>query len=350
MVFMPLTVERIGYKPFEYPWAYETFKLQNKMHWLPDEIPMTDDVREFQYKLSDAERNLATHIFRFFTQSDIEVQDNYLNRYAGVFKPTEVKMAISAITNIECVHIDAYSHVLETLGMPPTIYNQFMEYAVLKEKYDFFRGFSVDDPYQVARTLGAFAAYVEGTQLFASFAMLMNFPRNGTMRGMGQVVSWSVRDESLHCQFLTMLLHQWIKEHRADIDVKRLAEDYHDIRQVLVGHEDRFVDLAFEMGPVTKLEPQDVKNYIRYVVNHRNQALSNPSLGLSVRAPYGQIKSHPLPWLQPLLGGVEHVNFFEQRGTAYSKSSSKGNFHGEGGVWDRFDKMLAKRDEAKAEA
>src|SRR6201990_876134 len=201
-----------AYKPFRYPWAYEFWKKQQQVHWMPEEIPLGEDCKDWAAKLNDAERNLLTQIFRFFTQSDVEVNDNYMERYARVFKPTEIKMMLSAFSNMETVHIAAYALLLETIGMPDSEFSAFTQYKEMRDKHDFMQKFGGETNEDILRTLAMFGAFTEGLQLFASFAMLMNFPRFNKMKGMGQIVSWSVRDESLHCEGITRLFHAFVKE------------------------------------------------------------------------------------------------------------------------------------------
>jgi ribonucleoside-diphosphate reductase beta chain len=198
------------YKPFRYPWAYEAWLMQQRIHWLPEEVPLADDVKDWRNKLTDSERNLLTQIFRFFTQADVEVNNCYMKRYARVFQPTEVQMMLSAFSNIETVHIAAYSHLLDTIGMPETEYSAFLRYKAMKDKYDYMQEFSVDSPAEIAKTLAVFGAFTEGLQLFASFAILLNFPRFNKMKGMGQIVSWSARDESLHTQSVIRLFRTFV--------------------------------------------------------------------------------------------------------------------------------------------
>jgi ribonucleoside-diphosphate reductase beta chain len=201
-----------AYKPFRYPWAHEFWKKQQQVHWMPEEVPLGEDLKDWAVKLNDKERNLLTQIFRFFTQSDIEVADNYMERYGRVFKPTEVKMMLSSFANMETIHIAAYALLLETIGMPESEFGAFMEYQAMRDKHDFMQKFGVDSNADIARTLAMFGGFTEGLQLFASFAMLMNFPRFNKMKGMGQIVSWSIRDESLHCEGIIKLYHTFNKE------------------------------------------------------------------------------------------------------------------------------------------
>jgi ribonucleoside-diphosphate reductase beta chain len=324
-----------AYKPFRYPWAYEFWKKQQQVHWMPEEIPLGEDLKDWAVSLSDAERNLLTQIFRFFTQSDIEVQDNYMDRYGRVFRPTEVKMMLSSFANMETIHIAAYALLLETIGMPESEFGAFMEYAAMRDKHDFMGKFGVETNADIARTLAMFGGFTEGLQLFASFAMLMNFPRFNKMKGMGQIVSWSVRDESLHCEGIIKLYHAFNAETGAV--TPEVAADIVECCKTVVEMEDRFIDLAFEMGPVEGMTPHDIKQYIRFIADWRLRQLHLPEV-------FG-VKENPLPWLQAMLSGVEHANFFEARSTEYSKAATRGQWHGGDGVWGQFDQMMAKRSE-----
>ena len=104
---MSLLDSKPVYKPFKYPWAYEAWMTQQRLHWLPEEVPLADDVKDWQKKLSPGEKNLLTQIFRFFTQADVEVNNCYMKHYSQVFGPVEVQMMLSAFSNIETVHIAA---------------------------------------------------------------------------------------------------------------------------------------------------------------------------------------------------------------------------------------------------
>jgi ribonucleoside-diphosphate reductase beta chain len=328
-----------AYKPFRYPWAHEFWKRQQQIHWMPEEVPLGEDCKDWATKLSPAERNLLTQIFRFFTQSDVEVNDNYMERYGRVFKPTEVKMMLASFSNMETIHIAAYALLLETIGMPDTEFSAFLDYQEMRDKHDFMQRFGVDDDEDILRTLAMFGAFTEGLQLFASFAMLMNFPRFNKMKGMGQIVSWSVRDESLHCEGIIRLFHAFAAETGALTEA--VKADIVACCRTVVELEDRFIDLAFRMGEVEGMTAADIKAYIRYIADWR--------LGQLKLAPIYGVREHPIPWLSEILNGVEHANFFEQRATEYSKGATGGDWHGEEGVWAAFDRARDRRAPAAAE-
>lgn len=319
-----LLTERLVYKPFQFPWAYDFWKRQQQVHWMPEEVPLGEDIRQWQQDLSEPERNLLTQIFRFFTQADVEVANCYHEKYGRIFKPTEVKMMLAAFSNMETIHIAAYSHLLDTIGMPESEYSAFLEYDAMRAKHDYLTQFGVDTNEDILTTLACFGAFTEGLQLFASFAMLMNFPRFNKMRGMGQIVAWSVRDETLHCEGIIRLFHEFARETGALTAGVKASITQH-CRDV-VALEDAFIDLAFELGPVQGMTADEIKAYIRYIADWRLRQLGLTSI-------YG-IDEHPLPWLSPLLNGVEHANFFETRATEYSKGATKGEW---GEVWSTFD-------------
>ncbi len=310
------------YKPFHYPWAYDAWLKQQRVHWLPEEVPLADDVKDWHNKLTEAERNLLTQIFRFFTQSDIEVNNCYMKRYAQVFQPTEIQMMLSSFSNMETIHIAAYSHLLDTIGMPETEYQAFLRYKEMKDKFDYLQRFDVDSKENVARTLAVFGGFTEGLQLFASFAILMNFPRFNKMKGMGQIVSWSVRDESLHTESIIKLFHEFVRENR-EIWTEDLQRSLYVICSEMVDHEDAFIDLAFEMGGVEGIDGSEVKQYIRYIADRR---LSQLDL-----QPMYRTERNPLPWMDEMISGMEHTNFFENRATEYSKAATRGSWED---VWN----------------
>jgi ribonucleoside-diphosphate reductase beta chain len=309
------------YKPFRYPWAFEAYEMQNKMHWPPHEVPLVDDVRDWKHKLTPAERGLLTHLFRFFTQGDVDVGQAYMDKYMPVFKNEEVRMMLSAFANMESIHAHAYSLLLDTIGMPETEYQAFKQFEVMAAKHDYLENFDITDEASVARALAVFSGFTEGLQLFSTFAILMNFQRFGKMKGMGQIVSMSIKDESLHVESMTKLFRTYVQE-RPHLWTEGLQDELGRICDEMVELEDAFIDLAFELGGIEGLTAADVKQYIRFIADRRLAGL-----GLSARY---HVEKNPLAWLDYILNGVEHANFFEARATEYANGSRTGSW---GDVW-----------------
>ncbi len=314
---MSLLDARPIYKPFRYPWAYEAWHMQQKLHWLPEEVPLAEDIKDWKKKLTAGEINLLTQIFRFFTQADVEVNNCYMRHYAKIFKPTEVCMMLAAFSAMETVHIAAYSYLLDTIGMPESEYSAFLEYKAMKEKYDYMQKWGGKSKRDIAQTMAVFGAFTEGLQLFASFAILMNFPRKNKMKGMGQIISWSVRDETLHTLSIIRLHNTFIDENPELWDEK-YKQDLLIICLEIIEHEDAFIDLAFSMGDIDGLSADEVKQYIRYIADRRLKQLN--------LNPHYNIDKNPLPWMDSMLNGLEHTNFFENRATEYSKAATRGTW------------------------
>lgn len=311
-----LFTKRLAYKPFWYPWAYQAFVESEQMHWLVREVPLNADVQDWKTKLTDDERNLLTQVFRFFTQADVDVAECYLDRYIPLFKPVELRMMMSSIAAREAVHIQAYSTLIDEIGMPETEYAAFMDYDAMRQKHEMMCETS-EGLDGLARDIAVFSAFGEGLQLFASFVILLNFTRFGRMKGMGQVVSWSIRDESHHVASMTKVFHALLDEHPELWTTELKQRIYQDCDR-MVQMEDRFIDLAYGEANIRGLAPDEVKAYIRYIADRRLMQLN--------LEPLYNIGDNPLPWVDVLVSGKEHTNFFENKATDYAKASVVGSW------------------------
>jgi ribonucleoside-diphosphate reductase beta chain len=308
--------DRSYFKPFEYDWAFQYYHKQQEMHWMPEEVPLHEDVKDWNQRLSAEEKSLLTQIFRFFTQSDVDVGAGYFDKYIPIFKKPELRMMLGSFANMESIHQHAYSLLLDTVGMPELEYKAFFDYEQMVEKHDFIQTFDPKNRKGLAKTLAVYSAFTEGMQLFSSFVILLNFSRFNKMKGMSQIVTWSIRDESLHVEGMTKIFRTFIQENY-DIWTDDFRKEIYDIARKMVELEDKFIDLAFEQGGVKGLEPDEVKQYIRYICDRR-------LMQLGLKANYNV--ENPLDWLDGILNGVEHANFFEARATEYNKGSLQGSW------------------------
>jgi len=318
-----LTDERNHFKPFNYPWAYDAWLKHEQSHWLHTEVPMAEDVNDWKKKLTNEEKQFLTHIFRFFTQGDIDVAGGYVRNYLPYFPQPEIRMMLSGFAAREALHIAAYSHLIETLGLPETTYNQFLEYQEMRDKHDYVMDISSKNGTieSTATHIAVFSAFTEGMQLFSSFIMLLNFPRQGKMKGMGQIVTWSIVDETQHAESMIKLFRTYIEENK-EVWNDDLKSKIYTIAERMVQLEDKFIDLAFSLGNMDGLDAADVKKYIRYITDRRLI-----SLGLKGIM---KVKKNPLPWVEEMINAPTHTNFFENRATDYAKGALQGNW---GDVW-----------------
>ena len=304
-----ITQERTTFKPFKFPWAYDAWLQHEQSHWLHTEVPMSEDVKDYK-KLSKAEQEFLTKILRFFVQGDLDIGSGYHDHYIPVFKQPEVRMMMSGFAGREALHVAAYAHLIETLGLPESTYNEFLQYKEMVEKHDYISNLS-DAP--MAEKIAAISAFGEGMQLFSSFVMLLNFARNGKLKGLGQIIAWSIVDETQHAEGMIKVYREYVKHHPEETTTEQIKK----IADQMVGLEDQFVDLAFSMVEVEKLTKEEVKQYIRYIADRR-------LISMGMKGIY-KIKKNPLPWVDGMLG-VSHTNFFEQRVTDYSKGATTGTW------------------------
>lgn len=305
------------YKPIQFEWALEACETQHKMHWIPNEIDLLGDLHEFNYTLSEKERNIIIQILRFFTQADLEVGRAYVDYYLQIFKCPEIRMMLCSFASMETIHVLGYSYLITSLRLPDSEYHAFLEYKEMVDKYDYMQWFDIKDPFGISLTLAVVSGFIEGLSLFASFAMLMYFPiRRGQfskscLHGLGQIVSFSIRDETLHCLSIIKLFHQYIKENKDKIDYKKLTEQIYENCDIVLKNEFAFIDLALSEGDLEYATKDDFKNYIKYLADLR---LSQ--LGLSPRY---NMPNNPIPWTDMFLFPKELANFFELTPTTYTK-------------------------------
>ena len=313
---MSLLDTRDYYKPFDHPWMFDYYSQQNQMHWFPEDVPLHNDVKDWQ-NMTEQEKNLLTQIFRLFTQSDVDVGSGYVDRYMRIFKKPEARMMMSSFANMESIHQHAYSLLLDTVGMPEVEYKAFAEYEAMADKHEYIDSVRVakGDKKSIAKALAIYSGFTEGLQLFSSFIILLNFPRFGKMKGMGQIITYSIRDESLHVEAMTKLFREFIQEN-IDIWTDDFKKEIYEACRTMVELEDRFLDLVFEQGDIEGLTKKEMQKYIRYIADRR-------LLQLGLKPNYN-VKDNPLGWLDEVLG-VEHQNFFEGRATAYMKAGLRGD-------------------------
>lgn len=314
---LKLTENRSYFKPFQHEWAFEAWLKSEQGHWLHTELPMTDDIRDWNNELTPEQKLFLTHIFRFFTQGDIDVAGAYVKNYLPFFPQPEIRMMLLGFAGREALHIAAYSHLIESLGMPETTYSEFMQYKEMVEKHSYIEEVSAKGPEDIAHQIAVFSGFTEGMQLFSSFIMLLNFPRHGMMKQMGQIVTWSIADETLHTESMIRLFREYIGENRK-IWNDELKGKIYTSAEKMVELEYKFIDLAFGISSMPNLTADDVKSYIRYIADRR-------LIALGLKGIFKQ-KKNPLPWVSEMINAPGHTNFFENKAVDYAKGALSGSW------------------------
>lgn len=327
---LKLTDKRDSFKPFTHPWAYELWLKHEQVHWIHAVVPMQQDIKDYKKRLKEDQQEFLNNLLRLFTQSDIDVAGAYVNNYLPIFPQPEIRMMLLGFAAREAIHIAAYSHLMESLGFKDSVYNEFLEYQEMAAKHDFFNQMTESaDHNKIVQQMCAVSAFTEGMQLFSSFVMLLNFGRNNLMPGMTKIVTWSIIDESLHCEGMTRLFREFIKENR-DIWTDELKSQLYSIAEKMVELEDAFINRAYGMMDGSEFKQpllkEDMHTYIRFIADRR-------LIALGLKGIFKQ-KKNPLPWVDEMLVLPSHTNFFEQEESSYSKGALTGSWDD---VWGAVD-------------
>ena len=315
---MSVIAPSVVFKPFQYPWAVSFAIEHEKIHWHEAEAKLQEDVSQWKGGGVTPEEKLhITSILRLFTQSDVAVGTNYIEQFLPKFKNNEIRAMLTSFVNREFVHQRAYALLNDTLGLAEEEYSAFLEYDEMKEKIEFMQS---ADPHTQAGLAKAIAqsACNEGMSLFSAFVMLLNYQRFGKMKGMCEIVEWSIRDESMHVEGMTRLFHEFVKEHPRIVNDEFKASIYQMFRDA-VALEDKVIDLAYKNTTrIEGLTAEDVKSYIRYIADRR-------LIQLGLKGNW-KVKENPLPWLDWIVNGDSLKNFFEGVVTDYNAAGMSGDW------------------------
>jgi ribonucleoside-diphosphate reductase beta chain len=309
---MSLTNLREVYKPFEYPKAFEYWEKQQNAHWLPSEVAMSKDINDWKHNLTESERLVIGQILKSFTQTEISVNDYWSTKVARWFPKPEIAMMASAFGSMETIHTVGYSYLNDSLGLDD--YSAFLQDPTAVAKLDTLKQVKGKSKRDIARSLAIFSGFTEGVNLFSSFAILMNFARFNLLEGVETIVSWSVRDESLHSEGGCWLFRTFIEEN-PDIWDDELKKEIYDAARLSVKLEDDFIDHAFSLGEIRGLDPADLKNFIRMRANAKLHDLGLKTNWKNI----DQESLKRMAWFDELSGGQKWTDFFSSRVTDYAK-------------------------------
>ena len=320
---MALFKERIPFKPFEYPIYFtEGWLKQAQAFWLHTEIPMQGDIKDWNEHLNSSEKNLVGNILLGFAQTECAVSDYWTTMVTQWFPKHEIKQMAMMFGSQETIHATAYSYLNETLGLED--FEAFLHEPAIAEKFEYLTATTSEWTYkdldsnptarkEVARSLAIFSAFAEGVSLYSSFAVLYSFQMRNLLKGIGQQMKWSVRDESLHSKMGCQLFRHMCSEYSELND--EVKDDVIQAAKYMVEMEHKFIDKMFEMGDLENLKADDLKHFISKRANEKLK-----ELGYEPIFEYNDKKASNLDWFYHLTGGTTHTDFFAVRPTDYSKA------------------------------
>lgn len=310
---MSLLDKRLVYSPFEYPQAHEFWLKQQMSHWLPQEIPLGSDVQDWKEKLTEEEKLVIGRTLKGFTQTEILVEDYWATKVTRWFKKPEIQMMANAFSAMESIHAVAYAYLQETLGIND--FDAFLYEPSAKAKIDRLLSTKGKSREEIAKSLAVFSAFTEGVNLFSSFAILLSFSRKNVLKGVGQIVSYSLRDEALHATGGCWLFRTLVSEY-PEILTKDVIDEIYDSAKLTVKLEDDFIDQSFNTASIESIDQKDLKTYIRFRTNTKLKDIGLKPIYLNLN----KDRLNNFSWFSVLSSGVEFQDFFANKVTTYSKS------------------------------
>ena len=318
---MGLFDERIAYKPFEYPEYYtEGWLKQAQAFWLHTEIPMSGDVKDWNEKLTKEEKNLVGNILLGFAQTECAVSDYWTQKVVGWFPKHEIQQMAMMFGSQETIHAVAYSYLNETLGLED--FEAFLHDPATAERFENLVAYNGNSPKGIGTSLAIFSAFAEGVSLYSAFAVLYSFQLRNLLKGIGQQMKWSVRDESLHSKMGCQLFRHMCEEDDSLLEACR--EDVIEAATVMLEAEEKYIDKMFELGDIENLKAYDLKQFIRKRLNEKLSELGYFDLGQYFA--FDETGAENLEWFYHLTGGHTHTDFFAVRSTDYSKAGEGEDF------------------------
>ena len=320
---MDLKKERIIYKPFEYPEAHNYWMKQQQAHWLHTEVPMMSDINDWKQNLTKTEKNIIGSILKGFAQTETVVNDYWSGLVTKWFRKPEIIAMATTFGAFETIHAEAYSLLNEELGLDD--FSEFLEDETTMAKIENLM--SVRDSFngernwhEIAKSLAVFSAFTEGVNLFSSFAVLLSFKMRNKLKGVGQIVEWSIRDESLHSEAGCWLFRTLIKEN-PKLKTPELETAINEAALLSLKLELDFIDKVYELGDLESCTKYDLQNFIKNRVNTKLGDLGYKPIidNIDMNA----VKR--MKWFDHLSGGKQHTDFFASRVTNYSKGHMEWN-------------------------
>jgi ribonucleoside-diphosphate reductase beta chain len=313
--------ERVAYKPFEYPEYYtEGWLKQAQAFWLHTEISMQSDLKDWNEKLTDKEKSLVGNILLGFAQTECAVSDYWTQNITRWFPKHEIQQMAMMFGSQETVHAVAYSYLNETLGLED--YEAFLHEPATAKRFENLLAYNGKDQIKIGRSIAVFSAFAEGVSLYSAFAVLYSFQLRNLLKGIGQQMKWSVRDESLHSKMGCQLFRHMCSENKELLNLCR--EDVINAAETMIELETAYIDKMFEAGEIEGISSYDLIQFIKKRTNEKLVELGYIDLGSYF--PFNKEAAANLDWFYHLTGGVTHTDFFAIRSTDYSKAGENEDF------------------------
>lgn len=311
--------------PLKYTWAYDLYKKMKANHWEPEDIPMNKDIAQWKSNdINDIDRWIVKMAVGYFSAAEGIVGDNIIHVVREIVTASELKLVLGRHAHEENIHADSLLYMLSSLGIDPyECEAMFVDIESIKKKNEFVTQFSktlrrdldytiTENKQALTKNMFIYGLVMEGTQFYGLFGMILALYRQGKFPGIGQMIRYTMRDESNHIELFRMLILELIKEN-PDVWTKSFQEELIELMRIAVNLEQDFIDDCLPY-PTIGLKKEEFKEYIEYIANRRLESIGLPKIYTNAK--------NTLPWLSELMDIRKEQNFFEGRVTEYRKASA----------------------------
>lgn len=304
--------------PIRYQWAYDLYQQAVRNTWFPHEIALKEDLEDWS-KMTEDERHAVKFLMAFFNPAELIVNRSIALGIYPYLKSPECHLYLAKQMWEEANHCVAFEYVLETFPLDrEKVYNVHLENPAMKAKEAYinrYLGRMTEESLDIAtiegkkdfiRNLVATNIVMEGTWFYSGFMVALSFRQRNQLRNFASMITWVLRDESLHLQFGINLIHN-ILEENADLLTEEFATE---IRNIIIEGVDLEVSYNKDLFPrgILGLNADYVNQYVQYVADRR-------LLELGLETHYNV--KNPAKWMATATDVFELVNFFEAQNTSY---------------------------------
>ncbi len=310
--------EDMNLHPIRYQWAYDLYQQAVRNTWFPHEIALKEDLEDWNKMTSD-ERHAVTFLMAFFNPAELIVNRSIALGMYPYIKAPEAHLYLAKVMWEEANHCVAFEYVLQTFPLDrEKVFNIHLETPSMKAKEDYILKYlkrmtemilpieTMEGKKDFVRNLVATNIVMEGIWFYSGFMVALSFRQRNQLRNFGSLITWVLRDESLHLKFGINLVHTALEEN-PDLLTAEFANEIRDIIIEGVELETRYNKDLFPRG-ILGLNADYVNQYVQYVTDRRLEELGLPK---------HYNAKNPAKWMSTATDVFELVNFFEAQNTSY---------------------------------
>lgn len=311
--------KRVNLKPYEYPELAEYVSAVRHSYWIHTEFNYTSDIHDYKINISDSEREAIKKTMLAIAQIEVAVKTFWGNLYNKMPKP-EIGAVGFTFAESEVRHMDAYSHLLEILGLNDEFKN-LTKVPVIQERVSYLEKTvalsKTSDNREYAQSILMFSLFIEHVSLFSQFLIMMSFNKHKNLfKGISNAVEATSKEEQIHGMFGIDLINIIKKEHPAWFDdahkdmVTAMCKEAYEA-------EEKIVDWIFEAGELDFMPKATVKEFIKSRLNN-----SLKSIGMKEVFAIDAAILEETEWFDEEVIATKHVDFFQKRSINYNKRSN----------------------------